>query len=139
MKKINCILLVDDDHATNYLNKSLISRLGIANYVIEVSDGQKALDYILQQGSFSNNGKSYPSPDLILLDINMAVLDGFEFLEKFHQLESKFRKAAIILLSTSDRKKDFQKARSFPAVIDYLVKPVRKATWVKIINNINRI
>lgn len=138
MKKINCILLVDDDHATNYLNKSLISRLGIANCVVDVPDGQKALDYILQQGSFSNK-TNYPTPDLILLDINMAVLDGFEFLEKFNRLDSKLKKAAIILLSTSDRKSDFMKAKSFPQVIDYLVKPVRKSTWLKIIHNINSI
>ena len=133
MEKLNCILLVDDDAATNYLNKSFITRFGLAKYVFEVTDGQDALDFILRKGAFRKIANQYPLPDLILLDINMSNLDGFEFLEEYHRLDPKFRSAPIVLLSTSDRKPDFQKARSFPMVADYLVKPIRRDTWKQIL------
>lgn len=136
MKKINCILLVDDDHATNYLNKVIVSRLGIAKHVFEVADGQEALDFILQEGIFANKSKDYPAPDLIILDVNMTIIDGFEFLDKYHKLPSKVQTAKIILLSTSDRKTDLQRARKYPRVVDYIVKPVKRETWFNILKRI---
>lgn len=80
MTKIACTLLVDDDDTANYLNKSLFKRLDATERLLVARNGLEALTLI------NRNCPGQDCPALILLDINMPVMNGFEFLEAYSQL-----------------------------------------------------
>lgn len=106
-EKLNKILLIDDDDTTNYVNKVLIVRAGCCKQTVSVTSGQSGLDYL----STKNSGGVYPQPDLIFLDINMPVMDGWEFIEKYSQLPAEQRGNVLVwVLSTSNNPEDRERA-----------------------------
>jgi CheY-like chemotaxis protein len=113
IKSFNEVLLVDDDQANTFLCESLLKSSKTAKKVIVAIDGQEAIDFI-EKGL---------RPDLILLDIRMPVMDGFQFLEEFEKLNLP---TPIIMLTSSAREEDRRKALAYPNVFDYLEKPLRK-------------
>ncbi len=136
MKKINCILLVDDSISTNFYNKKLIDVCGIAKQVYEAKNGLEALDYLNKKGKFNNKlvDKEFPRPNVIFLDINMPKMDGFEFLEQYAKLP-KHKRSDILLafLTTSNWDKDKIKAyQKSNLVYDFIEKPLEKETLEKI-------
>ena len=119
--KLNCILLIDDDEPTNFLNKMTLEQSGCASYVQIAQGGQEALDYLVGCGQ----GDS-PRPDLIFLDINMPAMDGWEFLEKYrHLLPEQKAPVVMIMLTTSLNPDDEAKARAIPEVSGFENKPLR--------------
>ncbi len=125
MKKLNCILLIDDNAHTNFFNKRIIQKLGLADEVIAVENGKLGLDYITRQGKYNDSEKRYPKPDLIFLDINMPVMDGWEFLNEYQNLPAEQKgKILIIMLTTSPNPDDMEKALSLPDVTAFKRKPV---------------
>lgn len=132
-KKLNCVLLIDDDKATNFINQMIIRKAGITDRIQTVLNGKEAIDFITNKGEFENEGSAYPQPMLTLLDINMPVMDGWEFLEVYHQLE-KHQKGEIIIvmLTTSHNPDDKKRAQEIEDVSDFKNKPLS----LEIINNI---
>lgn len=124
MKKINCILLVDDNYADNVFHKIQISEADICNQIKVVTNGREALDYIIKSGE-PNQSKEFPKPDIIFLDINMPGMNGFEFLEEYHKLDETLKaKIVIIMLSTSLNPNDKTKAIAFKEVTEFQNKPL---------------
>jgi CheY-like chemotaxis protein len=111
------VLLVDDDNITNFLNESLLQELEIANAVIVFTDGFSALEYINKNWA----GASGQNKNLILLDINMPLMNGFEFLERLKDIE--LEDVYVVLLTTSSNEKDVSMGEAFN-VDDYLTKPL---------------
>jgi CheY-like chemotaxis protein len=119
MEKINCILLVDDDQTTNFLHKLLIDELNITHELLIAQNGQEALEVIKEYG-----GCAQKCPSLILLDINMPIMNGFEFLEAYQQLDLSQKKSiTIVMLTTSLYPKDIERAKEF-GINGYLNKPL---------------
>jgi CheY-like chemotaxis protein len=124
MKQLMGILLIDDNETSNFLNERLLRRMKLTDHILVLNNGKMALDYLekisrQEQESVDTDLK----PELILLDINMPVLDGFEFLELYGQLDSTFRQGIhVAMLSTSNHPQDTGKARDFKA--HYLTKPL---------------
>ena len=85
-KKLNCIVLIDDDEPTNFLHQLIIERYECTEQVIVFQHAREALRYIseLREGS-------YLQPDLILLDINMPEMNGWEFMDAYAQLPAEQR------------------------------------------------
>ena len=77
--KLNCILLVDDDEATNFINTALLKKAKVTNRIEVALNGLEALDYL--QTHMHENRRQY-FPEIIFLDINMPVMDGWEFIIK---------------------------------------------------------
>jgi CheY-like chemotaxis protein len=110
---INKILLVDDDAAANYLSKELLESLHAAKEIEIAENCLRALELI----------KQADSPDIILLDIKMPGLDGFDFLEKLKSLALS-KKIKVVMLTSSLRPEDKLRAFSYKAVVDYFEKPL---------------
>ncbi len=130
MKKINCVLLVDDSLSTNFYNKKIIELSGEVECVYEAENGLEALDYIHQKGKFNN---SHPRPNIVFLDINMPKMDGFEFLENYAKLPRERRAdMLIVFLTTSNWTKDKIKAIESDLVYDFIEKPLKEEDLKKI-------
>lgn len=112
------ILLVDDDETTHFLTQRILKRAEIEVDMLTAKHGQEALSIVKE---VCQNEKC---PELILLDIQMPVMDGFEFLaelQKSADLSSAPLK--IVLLSSSTHQLDVARAKQFP-VIDFIEKPL---------------
>jgi CheY-like chemotaxis protein len=124
MKKINCILLIDDNPADNEYHKIIINEAGICDHIEVAIDGRKALAYIIKSGE-PNQSESAPKPDLIYLDINMPGMNGFEFLEEYHKLDERLKaKIVIVMLTTSLHPDDRIRATSYEEVSEFENKPL---------------
>ena len=120
MSQLKSVLLVDDDSTTNYLNKLLLTRLGVAEQLLVAENGRDALA-ILNQACEGSTGNC---PSLILLDIQMPVMTGIEFLEAYQQLDCSQRQAiVIVLLTTSVNPQDLARVQQLP-IAGTLTKPL---------------
>jgi CheY-like chemotaxis protein len=127
MKKINCILLIDDNPADNEFHKIRITKAGICNHIKIVTSGREAIDYLMKVGDAKE--ESYPKPDLIFLDINMPGMNGFEFLEEYKKLASKLKSKVVIVMLTNSLNPDDQKrALATHEVSEYQNKPLSVKT-----------
>lgn len=127
MKKINCVLLVDDDNINNFINERLLKKLNITHNVKVAMNGEEALDFL------KSNAQN-PHPELILLDINMPVMDGFEFLQEYKKMEQTNgdAKPYIIMLTTSTNPNDVDKVKKSD-VAGYINKPLTEAKIMEIV------
>jgi CheY-like chemotaxis protein len=112
------ILLIDDDEVSLFIVKKIIDKTGLPVMVTTKSDGALALNYLAAQ--LENNAVL---PDIILLDINMPLLNGYEFLSAFSEL-SISKVIDIYVLSVTVFDEDVEMAKSFPAVKGFLSKPL---------------
>lgn len=104
MDKLPSILLVDDDSTTNFLNELLLKSLGVADQLLIAQNGREALTALSQA-----------SPALILLDVNMPVMNGIEFLEAYVQLPQAQRQAiVVVMLTTSLHSRDLERVQELP-------------------------
>ena len=119
-KSVNCVLLVDDDRATNFFNQRVVNRHEGFDKVNTVQSGIAALEYLNEVKS--NNAIK---PDLIFLDINMPAMNGWEFLTEFSKLDIGLtRGIKIILLSTSSNPDDVRQSIKNHSVDDFINKPL---------------
>ncbi|GAA4308392.1 response regulator [Nibribacter koreensis] len=93
---LDLVMLVDDDDTTNFVNKRLLVKLGVAKEILVKKNGVEALEYLREA---EEEGSKNPYPDMIFLDLKMPVMDGFKFLDEYHKQER--RKGMIILMLTS--------------------------------------
>lgn len=120
MKKLNSVLLIDDDMATNFISKMLIKKAGITDHIETALNGRQALEYLTNTGKYERLDGIYPKPQLILLDINMPVMDGWEFAEAFQQLDDNQKGEVIIVMLTSSlNPDDKEKAQNLPAICGF--------------------
>ncbi|NLR80745.1 response regulator [Chitinophaga eiseniae] len=122
MKLIDTIFIVDDDPIHQQIAKIMIERQAISNHIRVFSDAQDVLDYLR-----TNASSPEALPDLILLDLNMPVMDGWEFLEEYAgfctQLPKNIR---IFVLTSSIDEKDKERVSGYSFVTGYLTKPLSK-------------
>lgn len=123
MPPLTSVLLVDDDPTTNFLNKLLLTRMGVAEQVLVAENGEQALRTLDQACAPAENAAC---PQLILLDMNMPVLNGLAFLETFVQMPPARQQAiVIVMLTTSLHAHDLARAQELP-IAGFLNKPLTK-------------
>jgi CheY-like chemotaxis protein len=126
---IKDIFLIDDDVLVNFLNIETIKDSYPDINVRSFESATEALESIKQLVNILNSSL----PQLILLDINMPVMDGWEFLDEFDQLPQHLLNHCKVIIHTSSiDPRDIEKAKSYPAVIDYITKPLNIQTMSKI-------
>lgn len=124
MKKFKRILLIDDDPIANFLHENLIRELNFAEEVIVKTDAEEALGYLKHQCEVRNQSVGYI--DLILLDLNMPNIGGFEFLDKMKDLSLK-KTIEVVILTSSISKKDIEMAHQY-RIKEFLSKPLTEET-----------
>ncbi len=121
-RKLDCVLLIDDDEPTNFLNQMVVESSGYAQQVKVAQSGEEALDYLSQSNQQDNTN---PCPDLIFLDINMPAMNGWEFLEYYAAMDAdKKADVVVVMLTTSLNPDDRTKAEANPEVTGFESKPL---------------
>jgi CheY-like chemotaxis protein len=124
-KKLNCILIIDDDEPTNFISRMLIEEAGCTEHIEVAQSGRAALNYLLNNEDSEFSNKNFPRPDLIFLDINMPAMNGWEFLHKYNELKNGNKSEIItIILTTSLNPDDRLKADEMNEVSDFESKPL---------------
>ena len=114
------IMLIDDDPINNLIIRKELTRFNSNISLIIYESPNEALNYFRQQNQ---------SPDLILLDINMPEMNGWEFLDEFEKLALNIN---LAMLTSSIAKIDHKKSQSYSIVKDYFIKPLDKDKIKKI-------
>ena len=125
------IAVVDDDSVYQFTACRTLLATRMANQILQFQNGKEALLF-LRNG---HNGLQ-PLPDIIFLDINMPVTDGWAFLEEFHQLKSGLGKdIKIYMVSSSIDPRDRNRARNYPEVTDYMEKPISMSKFSEVLQH----
>lgn len=117
---LDLVMLVDDNDTDNFISKRIIEITKFSKGVEVKSSGKTALDYLKE-----NQHDIEKIPSLIFLDINMPIVDGFVFLYEFEKFNELVRnKCKVIILSSSDNKRDIDKIVNNNHVIKFITKPL---------------
>ena len=123
MNKLGRILLIDDSEADNFIHARRFGKMNIAEEVVVRANGQEGLDYLttpLPTGQ-------YPQPDLLFLDINMPVMDGWTFLDTYQHLPDEHRaRVTIAMLTSSVGDSDYARAHAYAVLDGHEAKPLQK-------------
>jgi CheY-like chemotaxis protein len=127
-RKFNCALLIDDDGTTNFINYRIVKALKLTNHIQTEINGEKALNFLQ---FYAETHENY-SPELILVDLKMPVLDGFEFL-KYMQIKKFSNKENIkmIVLTTSMYHDDLKQLKKFN--VEYIMKPLTERKLIAVL------
>ncbi|MFL9831012.1 response regulator [Flavobacterium sp. ARAG 55.4] len=110
--------LIDDDKLSIKLMSMLISKNNFCEEIVSFHNPQTALDELKTNASDSSK-----LPDVILLDLNMPVLDGWQFLDEF-QLITFAKKIIVFIVSSSIDPSDLEKTKNYPIIKNYIIKPL---------------
>lgn len=120
MAAYRSVMLVDDNEIDNIINEKIIEANAFAEQILVFQTGQDALEYLRE-----HQGDVESLPEIVFLDINMPIMDGFQFLTDFEEFADGVRdKCKIIMLSSSISPKDIDRAASSRYVKKYLNKPL---------------
>ncbi len=126
--------LVDDDEIYQYGFKRTVELSKFAKKVLIFSDGEEAINFLVD-----NIANATELPDAIFLDINMPIMNGFEFMEEYIKLKPKVgKKITIYMVSSSIDPADINRAKSISELSDYIIKPVDKDRLHSIIEDLER-
>ena len=124
--KNKTICIIDDEEIIQFIVKTIINNLDNEISILSYKNGEEALT------SFKNTDDEN-LPDIILLDINMPVMGGWQFLDEFIKLKSKIRKKiSIYILSSSTAPGDKIRSKVYKDIIGYINKPIEADTLKKI-------
>ncbi len=131
-KIVPSLLIVDDNEADVFLTKRFLEKSGCFTYVFSATGGEEALDlFVDYQNAREQHPGKFP-PLVILLDINMPRMNGFEFLEAFDNLDASTLgspgPSVVLMLTSSNADQDRERASKFSIVRDFLVKPITVET-----------
>lgn len=114
------ICIVDDDDIYQFTVIKTLELLEFEKNIQVFSDGEEALEFLL-----NNLDKNDELPDVIFLDINMPIMDGYQFMEEYVKIKSKLgKKTVIYMVSSSVDPVDIEKAKRISDISDYIIKPI---------------
>ncbi len=130
-KKLNCILLIDDDEATNFYHRIILEQENLDVHIEAVKSAKEGLDFLLCKGAYKN----CPQPGIIFLDLNMPGMSGWDFLQEYDELSKDIHDRAVVtILTTSINPDDQEKAALIPAVKEFVHKPLTPEAFWKVVN-----
>jgi len=126
------VCVIEDDDIYQFLLKKELKHTNLVDKIQVFTDGQKAIDYFIE------NKKSIELlPDVIFLDINMPIMNGWQSLEQFKQIQPKIAKEiTIYLVSSSFDDRDINRSKEYTEVTDYIIKPVKRSNLLSVLREI---
>ena len=132
MSKLN-VLLIDDNEATNFLHRHVLQRSGKVDNITAFTDASQALAFLYGEGADAGEAKGR-QPNIIFLDINMPTMNGWDFLEFYHDLPTEDKAGTVVvMLTTSLNPDDEARALATDDVTAFAHKPLNRTTLNKII------
>jgi CheY-like chemotaxis protein len=130
-QKVELACIIDDDKIYVNLVKKIIEIKKLSENLLIYKNGKEALDYF--KCIMENATEEDKLPDIIFLDLNMPVMDGWEFLNEFIKIKNNLnKKITLYVVSSSIDPRDLERAKSFNLVTDYLIKPIELKKFEKI-------
>jgi CheY-like chemotaxis protein len=113
------VLLVDDDPIFNMIHQKLLERTGMVTEVSSALNGEEAINLF---NEYFAGTRSFP--DVVLLDLNMPVMDGFSFLEAMKRIPTtKFQRTKVVVVTSSSDPRDIERANAY-GVDGFFTKPI---------------
>lgn len=117
--KFEKVLLIDDNEIDNFISAGIISKLDVAKEIISKTSAEDSLDYL------ASCIENYSLPEIIMLDIRMPSMDGFDFLREFAKFPPAVHAACkVFILSSSVDSRDIERAKKNPFVLSFITKPL---------------
>ncbi|ADY31012.1 MULTISPECIES: response regulator [Cellulophaga] len=133
MKNHFNVCIIDDDDIYQFTIVKTIKALGLAKKIMVFSDGEEAKDFMLD--NIKNN---YELPDVIFLDNNMPIMDGFQFMEEYVKFKPQLdKKITVYMVSSSVDPVDIERANNVSEINGYIIKPIKPGQLKSIIENLN--
>lgn len=134
MTKPFIICIVDDDEIYKFTMKKIIEINKLAKKLLIFSDGEEAINFMID-----NVANSIDLPDVIFLDINMPIMDGFQFMEEYVKLKPTVgKKITIYMVTSSVDSADIDRAKSISEISDYIIKPIKSDDLIAIISDLEK-
>ncbi|RIV71126.1 response regulator [Flagellimonas aequoris] len=132
MKAIDTLYLVDDDDTYQFIVERTLASLDFVKSIKIFSNGKLAIDFL--EAAIGNPDQI---PDIILLDLTMPVMDGWQFLENYLLLKPRIgKKITIYVISSSIDPTDMERAKAISEVTDYIVKPLSKEKLISMLSSL---
>ena len=131
MRKINIAYIIDDDPILVYGVKRMMELCDFCNSLMIFKNGKEGLDKLKSIVSHCKES----IPDIILLDVNMPIMDGWQFLDEFEKLDSP-KKIVIYVVSSSIDPRDMNRVKNYKSVANYIIKPITVETLERISNDV---
>lgn len=123
-KKFSSLMLIDDNEIDNLINQKMIESIDLCDNIFVHSGAKSALEYLKNVEKIKGGDNKF-LPQIIFLDIDMPIMDGFQFLEEFGKLKDSTKDSCkIIMLTSSLDPKDMVKSKTSKYIYQYLNKPL---------------
>ncbi|WP_130735073.1 response regulator [Flavobacterium sp. J27] len=132
MNHIKNLTLVDDDDVFVFLTKKTIEQTNLVDLIRVFSNGIDALNFLKE-----NKDNLDVLPEILLLDLSMPIMNGWQFLEEYTKLHPYIgKKISIYICSSSISQDDITRAKAINEVSDYIIKPIAKAKLIDVIKHL---
>ena len=122
---INKVLCIDDDQITLVLCDMVIKKAGFAKEVLTAKNGKEGLAWFSEFFSKKNTSVKADPPQLIFLDLNMPVMNGWDFLEDYlMKYSDRLPQTKVVIVSSTVNPEDFSRSSRYEIVIDFINKPL---------------
>ena len=122
MANINKVYLIDDDEINNFICINILKKIDFSSDVVAFESGAEALEALT---NVIDGNEQDQIPDVIFLDINMPIMNGWDFLEEYKKIKGKLNKdVSLFMLSSSIYQADVEKSKQYSEVLDFVTKPL---------------
>jgi CheY-like chemotaxis protein len=122
--KYYAVMLIDDNEIDNLINQKMIEASGITEHIYIHTGARSAIEFLKNMEKLRDTGQNV-LPELIFLDIDMPLMDGFQFLDEFEKLETNTKNhCSVVMLTSSISPADVNKSKKYEYVKKYINKPL---------------